>query len=317
MDRRRFWCGLAAVAAALTLVPSTAQAAHSPNLPAGGVNTHLTYFGTPYGDAELVAKAAKTAEAKLLRDNVAPYQNQGWYDRVYSAFRRVNAVSGARFMLIAVRADQSAADQVNAMAPLVNSGIVSAIEGANEWDNKNGHVAGWEVQLRTHQCELYRQVKARWPNMTVVGPSLSYKVGSYVGDLSHCMDMGNFHYYARSSGIDTRDLNRRWADNAVVSGWGDGSGDPIVVTEANGILGDGFGGTEATQAQGMKDLYRVLGALPYGGAHRVVAYEMLQPGRPNRPATDWQNNFGIYKSCPQGWCGKPVFFPVRDANRRG
>lgn len=320
MNPKRLGVIFAALATMLALLPTIpAQAGHGVNLPYGGVNTHLTYNNTLYNDYELVAQKLKESETKLYRDAINPGQGQAYYDRFATAVRRIRAVSGARLDALFVRADQTPAqitELLNQLAPLIAEGHVVAVEGSNEWDNVNGSVAGWEQQIRTHQCELHKQVKARWPNMTVIGPSLSYKTtGAYVGDLSHCMDVGNFHYYS-ANGIYAPDLVARWRDKAVMAGWADGSGDPMIVTESNGIWGSNYPGTtEQTQAQRMVELYQALGGLDYGGAHRVFAYELLQPSRLNKfDETHSENNFGIFR---KDGSRKPVFTPVLEANRRG
>lgn len=313
---------------ALVLLPTVpANAGHAntaTGLPYGGVAVHIGYFGTVYGDATLIGNTLKTAEAKWVRtDGPGIGQSQGYYDRYYADVREVHRISGAKLMMIANRADQDAKAQVDVMAPLITDGIVKAVEGSNEWDDDNAHISGWEVQIREHQKALWREVTTRFSDVQVIGPSLSLsKTGSIVGDLSPYMHVGNFHYYARHTGIDTRDLSARWADKAIVAGWADGSGDPMIVTEANGIFGceDPYAGsTEESQRLGMIDLYSLLAKQAYGGAHRVFAYELLNGTFLHKfPECHSENNYGLFRKNSDGtWTAKPVFFPVRDANRRG
>lgn len=281
-------------------------------LPAGGIATHLGYFNTSYADVGAAAVAVKDVEAKIVRDSVAPDQDPGYYARIYEAFRHVAAVSGAKFLLIATRADERVAAQLDAVAPLVADGIVWGIEGANEWDNVAGRTDPlWRDKLREHQIELYQQVKARWPDMPVVGPSLSFKKsGSQLGDLSTFLDYGNLHYYGLARGIDRSDLRERLVSARVVSG-----AKPMWTTEANGIIGDGYAGDEKDQARVMRRLYRILAA---HGVERVVSYELVNEGLRKHPPSHRENNFGSYKLSSDGtWERKPVFFEVRTANRRG
>ena len=306
----RILCSAAMLIAVLN--PGAAGADHGTTLPAGGVASHLGYFDTPYADATKVAIAVNALEAKLVRDGIAPYQSSAYYQRIYTAFRTVHARSGAKFLLGAGRADQSVTAQLNAFAPLVADGIVWGFEGANEWDNvASGTDPRWADKLRAHQKELYRQVKARWPGMPVVGPSLSYKTGGHVGDLSAYMDYGNLHYYgSMTNGISRSDLDNRIANAKLVSGR-----KPIWATEANGIVGDGYIDTVEDQAWVLRTLYEMLGQR---GVHRVFAYELLNGSRPSRPPSHRENNFGTFEITPAGtWQSKPVFFEVRAANRRG
>lgn len=316
MNRRRlFHTALATVTAGLVLsLAPPASAGHEQvgGLPYGGVVTHLSYFNTSYANATLVGKAVKVVEAKWVRqDGPAPGQSQQWYDRYYRAIREVHRISGAKFVIVVNRADWDAETVVRLLEPLVNEGIVGAIEGSNEWDNVAGRTdPNWAQQIRDHQRALWSAVKSRWPNLTVVGPSLSYKItGAYVGDLSAYLDVGNFHYYGLATGIDTRDLDARLADKRKVSG-----SKPMIATESNGVIGDGYVGTELDQANTMRLLHQLLGAR---GVHRVFTYETLQPSNPKYSPTHRESNFGIYERGGDGrWYAKPVFFPVRDANRR-
>ena len=304
---------VASVSILVTVVfpgPAGASASHDAALPAGGVVTHLGYFDTPYGDASKVAHAAKALEAQMIRDGIAPNQGTAYYKRIYASFRRVNAESGAMFLLGAGRADESVSAQLDAFAPLVADGMVWGIEGANEWDNVAGQSDPlWAEKLRTHQKELHREVKARWPGMPVVGPSLSYKTGQQVGDLSAYLDYGNVHYYgSTTNGIRFSDLDSRIANARVLSGM-----KPLWATEANGIMGDGYTDTERDQAIVMRSLYRLLGER---GVLRVFSYELLNGSRPSRPASDRENNFGSFAVTGGSWRTKPVFFEVRAANRQ-
>lgn len=332
---RKIVGAIASLAVILTLLPAVpAQAGHgntTSGLPYGGVNTHITYFGTVYDDPENLAQLMKVLEAKQYRDAVNPDQGQGYYDKFNLAVRRIREVAGSRLIAGTVRSyyTPSQTKQVlDQYAPLIAEGHIIAIEGANE---PNGDTSNWVQETRAHQCDLYKQVKARWPNLTVIGPSMSLDSsglnnsgtpGAQLGDLSHCMDLGNFHFYARHTGIDTRYLARRWEDSGIIAGWQDGSGDPMIATEANGIYGcesPYTGSTAESQRLGMIDLYNLLAKLPYGGAHRVFAYELLDGTvLHQKPACHSENNYGMYRKLADGrWEAKPVFFPVRDANRRG
>ncbi len=306
----RILCSLAVLLAVVVLGPGGAGATHGPALPAGGVASHLGYFDTPYADADMTALAVKVVEAKLVRDGIAPHQGPVYYERIYAAFRKVNARSGAKFLLGAGRADQSVTAQLNAFAPLVADGIVWGIEGANEWDNVAAGDEQWAEKLRAHQKELYRQVKARWPRMPVVGPSLARKTGVWVGDLSAYLDYGNVHIYgSKTMGISRSDLDERMASARLVSG-----SKRLWATEANGTTGDGYRDTEQDQAEVMRALYQLLGER---GVERVFSYELVNGSRPSKPATNRENNFGSFTVVAGRWMAKPVFFEVRAANRRG
>ncbi len=316
MKRRQLIIGGAASAALAALdtvarpVPAFAGHDANNNLPYGGVNTHFTYFGTPYGNASATVDRLKRLLTRVARDGLAIGQSSGWYDRVYSAIRLAYDDGSTRpktkFIMIAGKPGQSITAHLDVLAPLVNEGIVVAIEGPNEWDINGGD--NWVAELRAHQQELYTKVKARWPSMTVIGPALAHsnRYGDDLGDLSSYMNVGNVHFYATAAGIDTDYLDRVIAGAKLVAGT-----KPLIATESNGIIGDGYPGDESTQDDTMRLLYQLLGER---GVHRVMCYELLNGSAPDQPSTHRENNFGCWRA---DYSVKPLAYAVYEANLRG
>jgi hypothetical protein len=158
-----------------------APAGHAVTKPYGGVNTHLNFFNTPYGNIEMTAEATKQLGARWARNNaIPPYEGASWYKRVYSAFCRVHDDGSGRpktyFSVAGGHPGEPVDDTLDTLAPLVDEGIIKIIEGANEWDlnyKEHGFPAATFFQdLRKHQEELYTKVHARFPGVQVAGPSL-------------------------------------------------------------------------------------------------------------------------------------------------
>lgn len=79
-----------------------------------------------------------------------------------------------------------------------------AVETHNEWDNADP--VNFAAVLRAAQPDLYAKAKARWPEVTVLGPAVANTTqGPVVGDLRPNLDAVNIHIYrgpARTPEID-------------------------------------------------------------------------------------------------------------------
>lgn len=306
MNRRQFLVGTGATAAIAAFQTLPASAGHSAStmLPFAGVVTHLSYFNTPYGDARRIAAAMKWLKSSWARDESVLGESDDWYDRWYTAIRTVHAATpkapATWFCLIAGHPGESVDGHLDVLEPLVRDGVVRVIEGANEWDRHGG--ATWRADLWSHQEELYRKVKARFPTVSVAGPSLSASGSSHMGDLSDFLDLGNLHYYDVDDPLDLYAIDWELRHNRLLVG-----DRQLVATEANFIVYDGSRSSEEIQARQCQDLFALLGER---GAHRVFVYELVdEPQREGREA-----HFGCFRS---NWSAKPLAEVVRTACRRG
>jgi hypothetical protein len=156
-----------------------------------GINTHLSYWDTPYGKRfPEVAELLERSGIRHVRDGVVLGQT-----RVCDEEREL-ASHGIRFDYV-TQANPSAADLLE-WARCTGPAIES-FEGLNEYDISHPrNDTDWAATVRRSQQALYREVKSspHLRSLSVVGPSLtSAGAARRVGDLSDAMDYGNIHNY--------------------------------------------------------------------------------------------------------------------------
>ncbi len=286
-------------------VPATPPASPG-RLPYGGVATHLWYFETQYGDSARVAEHLRLIEAPIARDEWLIPEAWPEYRRRYGdALHLVHEVAGTTFVMIPGRATEPIDPVLDEMEPYAE--LLAGIEGPNEWNLKERPL--WREELSAYTKELYAKVRERpaFDGIPVVGPSigLSKDSGPVFGDHSEYMDVGNFHFYQPATQVDVRYYRASLAGARAVSG-----SKPMVATEVNGIIGDGYPGTEQDQAWNYEHLMRLFGE---DGIRRGFCYQLLDFSKLSRPLTHRDNNFGCYRA---DYSAKPLAESVRTVNRR-
>jgi hypothetical protein len=241
-----------------------------------GINVHLSYRSTGYGQTARITGLLDQLGIMHLRDGVTPGQ-----DDVCRVDRSL-AAKGFRFTYITQ--PNPAAATLEQWAACAGPAL-EAFEGLNEFDISHPQgVADWATVVRSSQQQLYRAVKgsallARTP---VIGPSLTSEAAfRAVGDVSHDMDVGNMHDYFTFRQPET-------------TGWGDGgygslafnlrlaqfaaSAKPIEATETGyGTDRSDHAVDEATQAI---YLPRLLLTQFAAGVVRTFIYELIDEGGP-------------------------------------
>ncbi|HYZ16423.1 MAG TPA: hypothetical protein VE591_08465, partial [Candidatus Acidoferrum sp.] len=178
-----------------TQVPGAAPSGHS-EIPSQadafvdsiGVNVHLSYYGTPYGDNfSLVLQRLKTLGVRHVRDGFAVGQNNlcGEYAQLAAAGIHDQSLTNVT----------STTAELQSWAKCIGSAL-EAFEGPNEYDINHGSDGSWPQTLSAYQATLYQFVKSNLPGVAVVGPSLT-TASAYaaVGNLSNVVDEGNVHDY--------------------------------------------------------------------------------------------------------------------------
>ncbi|HWC27478.1 MAG TPA: hypothetical protein VG474_12900, partial [Solirubrobacteraceae bacterium] len=149
-----------------------------------GVNTHLFYLDTSYGNYEMVKRRLLELGVRHIRDGFDPAHNQGFFDRVNDL-----AAAGIRSTLIACRVERPGVPWTTYVTDAkrrVRSAL-DALEGVNEPDLVAAGQRDWPRSARACQHEIYRQARgsAGGPplRVPVLGPS--FQAGTTpIGDLS-------------------------------------------------------------------------------------------------------------------------------------
>ncbi len=318
MNRRQLLIGgavssaLVAIDTVVRPIPAFAHHLADPGTVKGGVNTHLSFFSTPYGDATLVANALKALETKFARDTWAPPgQGSDWYKRWNEAVIKCRDVANVKWVwTLGLGYDPNHLNYyLDNLEKGVAANIVAAIEPPNEPDI-NGYS---DSQIKEGQQRLFEAVQARsvLRDLPVFGPALSKSAARRIGSLGPYMDLGGWHIYFVERPIDTWGFQDSYDAAMTLSG-----GKPLLPTESNFIIGDGYvnGANAAGEEEQRKGFEEIMLGFHQLGIKRAFCYELLNGSRPQEVSTHRENNFGCFRTDAST---KPLAYAVREANRRG
>ena len=281
-------------------VPATRPKQASAFSASVGVNVHMSYFDTAYGDFERVRDALAELGVRHIRDGACVGCKE--------QRRRLLALGDLGIKATWIMREPGAPDTVAALVGLVTgpmARMTAAVEGPNEFD-RSGR-PNWIRELRAWQTELYDRMK-RVPSMRhvpVLAPSLT-DGRSYgrVGDLSGVADRGNVHPYA---GGDTPGANLAGnLDLARITT----PGRPVVVTEAgyHNALGTTGGHHPVPERVGAAYIPRMYLEHFSRGIERTFGYELVDL-RPDPARTDQEENFGLVRA---DFSRKPAFAALKE-----
>jgi hypothetical protein len=294
-----FWLALALTA----LLQTRATAAEAePARPADafvdfvGVNTHLGYYDTAYGDYEGILKP------RLLELGVRHIRDGTFNDDV---LRKYLDLGRHGIRLLFITDSQRAAERAQKLRPML-----FAIEGVNEPDGRGGD---WVPRIREEQQRLYEAIKGdpATRDLSVAVSSLANLRDSpaKLGDLVPYLDFGNMHPYAAGNPPSWHwgwglSMERAIAEARKVSG-----DKPILVTECgyhNRMEEKGHPGvSEAAEA---KYLPRLLFVYFNRGMTKAYKYELLDE-KPDPGFTDMERHFGLVRT---NGLPKPAFTALKN-----
>ena len=294
---------VAATAAALLLAPAPVRADTARPAAAFtdsvGVNVHLTYLDTPYGNFDLVRQRLRELGVRHVRDGLT------WQGYLLAALGSDG-----------VKADLIMGDPDGRSGPLADhlttvrtqlAGMVDGLETANEWDSSSGWRASWPDELRSFTTTLRNAVDADpvLHGLPVVGPSL---VGGdsrdRLGDMSAVIDDGNLHNYAGGN-LPEAAIDADLALAAKVSGV-----KPVLATEAgyHDALSAAWGQPPVPEDVAAPYLLRMFLENFRRGIVRTYGYELVDEW-PGQALTNPEGSFGLLRA---DFSRKPAFTALRN-----
>ena len=161
-----------------------------------GVNTHLEFTDTVYGEFDLIASKLTKLGVRHIRDGA--YTAKG-YSSKHPYYKKCRALAkeGVRFnLLVNVKTSYTKGTDFAKLDDVYRwcGGAVISFEGLNEPDIRG--LKGWASTTRDVQKKLYQAVNSdnELKKVKVLGPSVTWKTKE-VGDLSRYLDYGNWHPY--------------------------------------------------------------------------------------------------------------------------
>lgn len=287
-----------------------------------GVNTHLFYLDTAYGNYEMVKRRLLELGIRHIRDGFDPARTQRF-------FRRVNDLSaaGVKSTLIACRVEPPGvpwSTYVDDARHQVRSAL-EALEGVNEPDLVAAGRADWPASTRACQQRIHRQARASGDgpplDVPVLGPSL--QAGDrQIGDISDRADGGNMHPYPGGtppSGPEHHPYEAHMAE--IRAHQFGGARVPVYATETgyHDALRTGDAHPPVSQRAAAIYVPRLFLEYARGGVERTFLYELVDE-RPDPALSDVELNYGLFES---DWAYKPSAAALRntisllDSPRRG
>jgi hypothetical protein len=296
------------VASAKAVTPKSAPAFRD----SIGVQTHIVYFNTAYGNWPRVVAKLQELGVRHLRDGVygnPTAQWRDWNERYYSAVE-LAASHGMRFDF-GMGHPGNKAGSLKQLIDIVGGRLRSATE-ALEAPNEFDHFVGgprWPSVLRDYDRDLYREANARpsLRSLPILGPSLVAADGPQrLGNQHRWLDVGNIHPYTGATSPTPGHVRSELARMTALSG-----SKPVWATEAgyhNALHATTSGQPPASEAAASVYLLRTFLEHFEGGIARTYAYELVDE-LPDPGLRDTEQHFGLLRN---DFSPKPAFTALRN-----
>lgn len=275
-----------------------------------GVNTHLHYYDTAYGNFSLIKQRLQELGVRHIRDGGS---DPTWIQRTNEL-----ASVGIRSTIVvdpnigvAPNASYTPAAPgytINQMIKEKLPNAVAGVEVLNEFDffhfgySFNGqplNSSTWSGYLRDFTRDVHAAMKSdpATQNIPIIGPSFVYPDSSTnIGMLEQWVDYGNLHPYNYPSFPGNGNLDQEIANRSKPFG-----NLPLIATEAGYHTGGAETGNAVSEAVHAKYIPRMFLNNFNKGIRRTFSYELIDQW-PN--PGDKESNFGLlrYDGSP-----KPAF----------
>ena len=281
-----FLCSIAFLAASLSSDHKEPAVSADAFVDSVGINVHLHFADTTYGDFASVENSLKALGVRHIRDGLIDTTWAPYYERLNDLGRL-----GIKSTLIT---SPNQGDAIIAGYPRRVPQSLEAYEAPNEYDQS--HDPDWAKTLNAFVARLYRVAKSdpSTANFPIVGPSLTRpKSFSKIAVSAPFFDYANMHNYlaGRNPGTSGWGSNGYgsidWNLNLTKRTW---PGKPVITTE-NGYL------TDASKPYGIpedvagKYLPRLFLEQWMHGIKRTFVYELVDTG-----SRFHDNSFGLLHS---------------------
>lgn len=276
-----------------------------------GVNTHIRYYDTAYGNYSLIKQRLQELGVQHIRDGGS---DPTWIQRINDL-----ASVGIKSTLVidpyfgvgpdASYSINSPGYTVHQLVKDLLPNAVDAVEILNEFDvfyangyTHNGqaiNASNWMPYVRDFTRDTFNALKSDPATQAVgvIGPSFVFSdSSSAIGDLSQWADYGNFHPYNNPSYPGDGNLGRDLANRSQPFGT-----KPMMATETGYYTGSPASGRAVSEIVQSKYIPRLFLENFNQGVYRTFSYELIDQ-RPN--SANSEDNFGLlrYDGSP-----KPAF----------
>ncbi len=266
-----------------------------------GVNIHLHYNDTPYGDFAAVSKAIETLGVRHVRDGLIDTSWAPYYERLNELGRM-----GVKATLIT--SPKESETLLVDYPRRVRDGF-EAYEAPNEYDQSGD--ADWAGTLKVFVAKLHKAVKsdpatAAFP---IIGPSLTQETSfRKMIDTQQYFDFANLHNYlgGRNPGTsgwgDNGYGSYEWNLKLVSQAW---PGKAVVTTET-GYFNDKDKTNGVPEEVSGKYLPRLLFEQVRHGIQRTFIYELLDTGKKGQAG---DTTYGLLRA---DFSPKPAFNALKN-----
>jgi len=291
-----------AVLCLLAFVPAASADPVAPRSAAGfrdsvGVNTHVSYFDTAYGDWARTVQRLDALGIDHLRDGAYGNQAPQWHDwnAAYDQAVALAAAHGKRFDF-AMGGPGFGGGSLEDLAQAVAGPLRPAaetLEAPNEFDNSG--LADWPTQLRTYIQALHDRAKGdpALSPLPIIGPSFAQGGSTTrMGSLADAVDLGNLHPYTGGQAPTQAHVSQELASAAIVSG-----DHATMATESGFHNAMRASSGQAPVPEDVAAIYTLRTLLEHfeAGIQRTYLYELIDE-KPNPAADDPEQHFGLLRN---------------------